>query len=468
VNDAEIARQLTAGNPWWREPTGWELDDPDLQALRESALSYEPQPLADIVPDGLYMLRGPRRVGKSLEVKRMIGRLITRGVKPRRIIHCACDGLTSADLRRLQRVARDQLTRLVAEPRYWFLDEITAVAAWPSAVKWLRDNTGMRQDCVVLTGSSGRDLEEARNELAGRRGRASDSDRLLMPMAFPAFCSATGADIGELPIIRPRDFLSREADEATDYLLPWLDQLVSLWEVYCRIGGFPAAVAQYLDGGDVDRSFVDALWDVIHGDALQRGQSSAVQSLHLLRRITRNLASPMNMSSVAQDIGVASHTTAGERVKDLIESYVAWPCYQRGDHQLPNLAAQEKIYFADPLLARIAHLRAQQPEPDTSQISEQQIGLALNLHLAAGDPGRYADFTSVMYTKSATKKEVDFCGRQLGKVPFEGKYSDTNLARESQTIRAMFGGGVLATRAKVEQIEAVRCIPAAFVAALLG
>jgi uncharacterized protein len=144
VNDAEIARQLTAGNPWWREPTGWELDDPDLQALRESALSYEPQPLADIVPDGLYMLRGPRRVGKSLEVKRMIGRLITRGVKPRRIIHCACDGLTSADLRRLQRVARDQLTRLVAEPRYWFLDEITAVAAWPSAVKWLRDNTGMR------------------------------------------------------------------------------------------------------------------------------------------------------------------------------------------------------------------------------------------------------------------------------------------------------------------------------------
>jgi predicted AAA+ superfamily ATPase len=468
MNDAELARQLTAGNAWWRTPTGWELDDPDLQALAGSPLDYQPEPLVDIAPDGLYMLRGPRRVGKSVELKRMIALLIARGVNPRRVIHFACDGLSPGDLRRLVRVARDQITRPVAEPRYWFLDEITAVTGWPSTVKWLRDNTGMGEDCVVLTGSSARDLEEARKELAGRRGRATDSDRLLMPMRFESFCSAMGVRLGDLPTIRPRDFLSGEAEDATAALLPWLDELVSLWEVYCRVGGFPAAVADYLRAGDVDPRFVDALWDVIHGDALQRGRFSAVQSLQLLRRLARNLASPVNMTGVAEDIGVASHSTARERVKDLIDSYVAWPCYQRGDHQLPNLRAQEKIYFADPLIARIPHLRSEQAQPDTSQISEQQIGLALNLHLASGDPGRYADFTSVMYARSATKREVDFCGKPLGKAAFEGKYTDTKLARETQTMRAMFGGGVLATRAAIDQIDDVRCIPAAFIALLLG
>jgi len=57
--------------------------------------------------------------------------------------------------------------------------------------------------------------------------------------------------------------------------------------------------------------------------------------------------------------------------------------------------------------------------------------LALALNLAAGDSGRFADFSDVMYARSATGKEVDFCGRRLGSVAFEGKYTDRSLARES-------------------------------------
>lgn len=191
--------------------------------------------------------------------------------------------------------------------------------------------------------------------------------------------------------------------------------------------------------------------------------------MRLLRRLTRNLASPVNMTALAEDIGVGSHSTARRRVKDLIDSYCAWPCHQRGDGQLPNLAAQEKIYFVDPLLARLSHLRADQPEPDASQVSEQQIGMALTLNLAAGDAGRYADFSAVMYAKSRTGREVDFCGRQLGSVSFEAKYTDRNLARETQTMRSAFGGrGVLATRAKVDRVDDVRALPAGFVAMLLS
>lgn len=467
MNTSELARQLTAGNAWWRD-RNWEADDRDLRALRESPLDYDPDPLGGIAPPNLYVLRGPRRVGKSVELKRAVGKLLSEGVEPRRIVHCACDGLTAADLRRLQGVGREQLAGPVEGARYWLLDEITAVRGWPETIKWLRDNTAMGEDCVVLTGSSGRDLEDARKALAGRRGKTRRSDRLLMPMSFHAFTRSVDAGLPPTPAIRPRDFLSREAEDAIGELLPWLDRIASLWETYLRIGGFPQAVGDYLREGDVSPSFVDDLWDVIHGDALRREGFSAAQSMRLLRRLTRNLAGPVNMTSLAEDIGVGSHSTAGRRVKDLIDAYCAWPCHQRGDGQLPNLAAQEKIYFADPLLALLAHRRGEQPEPDASKLSEQQIGLALTLSLAASDPGRYADFSAVMYAKSATGREVDFCGRELAPLAFEAKYTDRALRREAQTLRAMFGAGVLATRASVERIEEVRALPAGIVALLCG
>jgi hypothetical protein len=135
---------------------------------------------------------------------------------------------------------------------------------------------------------------------------------------------------------------------------------------------------------------------------------------------------------------------------------------------MTSQSASTNPELTDPLLARIAHLRADHlPPPDTSRISEQQIGLALIRHLADGDPGRYADFTSVMYTRSATGQEVDFCGRPLGAVAFEGKFVDDKLARESQTMRSMFSSGVLATRSKLDDIQGARAIPAAFIAYLL-
>lgn len=468
MSDAEIARQLTAGNAWWRESGDWERNDRDLKALRGSSLSYEPSVLCDISPPGLHVLRGPRRVGKSVELKRAVSRLLDAGIAPRRIVHFACDGLTASDLRRLQTVAREQLTGSIDEPRYWLLDEITAVQGWPEAIKWLRDNTAMGDDCVVLTGSSGRDLESTRKALAGRRGAPARSDRLLMPMTFGRFCASVGANLPQTPTIRPRDLLSREAEDMVGELLPWLDQIVSLWETYLRIGGFPRAVGGYLDHGDVETSFVTDLWDVIHGDALRRESFSAAQSMHLLRRLSRNLTSPVNLTAVAEDIGVGSHGTAGRRIRDLVDAYCAWPCHQRGDGQLPNLAAQGKVYFTDPLFARLAHLRADQPEPDASKLSEQQLGLALLLNLAAGDPDEYADFSALMYAKSATGTEVDFCGRLLGPIAVEAKYADRRLRRAAQTLRAMFGKGIMATRATIDRIDDVRVLPAGIVALILS
>lgn len=178
ITTSEMERRL-ARTPWWARPRDWIRDDPDLRGARDSSFEYTAGVLRDLVPGGLYLLRGPRRVGKSVEVKKTIQRLIDSGEDPRRILHVAADNLSAPDLRKMVD-ASNAVTRTEG-PRFWFLDEITAITdGWPAEIKWLRDNDPrFSTDTVVLTGSSATGLDEAVKALAGRRGGAADSDRAL-------------------------------------------------------------------------------------------------------------------------------------------------------------------------------------------------------------------------------------------------------------------------------------------------
>jgi uncharacterized protein len=468
MNEAQLTCALASGNAWWRSPQ-WERDDRDLRALAATDLDYEPEPLIDVSPDGLYVLRGPRRVGKSLELKRAISRLINQGVAPRSIVHFACDELGAGDLQRLVKAGREVLTRGLEGPRYWFLDEITSVPAWPEAIKWLRDNTAFGEDCVVLTGSSARDLAEAQKQLAGRLGRATQPDRLLLPMGFRSFARAMGLDGLPQPApVRIQDFMSAEVDAIFTELLPWLDELLSTWELYLRVGGFPRAVGDQLAHGEVQDDFVRTLWDVTAGEALRGSSTMPSHVQAMLARLTRSLTTPLSVESLREDMGVDSPHTAKARLQDLIFAYLAWPCHRREGNG-PKLSARSKYYFIDPLMARLAAIRSASPiaEVDASAISEQQLGLELLRSLEREQPGTYAHFSDVMYQRTSSK-EVDFCGPRFGRGGFEGKYVDAGWRRESQTLRAALGAGVLTTRGLLDTSGEVWAVPAPFVGWLLN
>jgi predicted AAA+ superfamily ATPase len=468
MNEGQLTRAMATGNAWWRD-VQWERDDRDLRPLAATALDYEPSPLANVMPDGLYVLRGPRRVGKSLEIKRAISRLIRDGVEPRNIIHFACDELGRGDLQRLVNAGREVLTRGVEGERYWFLDEITSVPVWPEAIKWLRDNTAFGGDCVVLTGSSARDLADAQKQLAGRLGSAGQSDRLLLPMGFRRFAQAMGLDgLPQPDPVSARDFMSADIDTAFMELLPWLNPLLSTWELYLRVGGFPRAVSDQLASGEVQDDFIRALWDVTAGEAVRGAGTTPAQVQAMLGRLTRSLSSPLAVESLRKDMGVDSPHTAKARLQDLVFAYLAWPCHQRNGNG-PKLSAQSKYYFTDPLMARLAPLRSAGtlPEADVSMVGEQQLGLELLRNMEREQPGSYAHFSDVMYQKTASK-EVDFCGPRLGRLGFEGKYVDSGWRREARTVRAAFGAGVLATRGLLDTSGDVWAVPAPFIAWMLN
>ena len=464
MKQGEVQHMLTATNRWWRSPRDWPRDDPDLREADGAPFRYAAGVLDDLAPGGLYVLRGPRRVGKSVEIKRTIEVLIASGIAPRGIVHAAVDGWRAADLGRLVSAARLLMPR--GGPRCWFIDEITGITdGWPEQIKWLRDNDAQfRNDTVVLTGSSASDLTASVKALAGRRGTAGDPDRVLLPMGFRTFMrlvadEPVGTDIGPL---RAADLTPRLLTDAAHALAPWLHALVDAWEGYLLAGGFPAAVASYIAAREVAPPLVRGLVDVVHGDAFRRADWSRAQTAAFMRRIAQGLCAPVNISAVADDIGVSS-SSVRRRLDELREAFVVWPCY-REDALRPKLSAQAKVYFTDPVYAR---LEVDVP-PDASVLSEQQLGMALWRSFERDRAGSYLGFDRVLYHQTRTRKEIDFVGPDLGGWAIESKYVDGRWRRDAQTLSASGWRGIVATRSELNLDDPeVAAIPAALLAWLL-
>lgn len=130
-----LAQELTRLNPWWTRAE-WAVTDPQLMAATRSPFERRPTILDDITPPNLYTLRGPRRTGKSTVLKQTILRLCQSGIDPRRICFFAADALASqTDLITLFQAARQLMPDLSEVPRYFLIDEITAIPNWQQGMK---------------------------------------------------------------------------------------------------------------------------------------------------------------------------------------------------------------------------------------------------------------------------------------------------------------------------------------------
>lgn len=468
----EAQQTLIATNRWWRDPNDWPRSDPDLRDASRAPFEYRADVLAGLAEGGLYVLRGPRRVGKTVAVKSAIRELIDGGTEPRRIVHMPVDGLRSRDLGSLVDAADALMPN--HGPRYWFFDEITGITdGWPERIKWLRDNDArFHTDTVVLTGSSASDLTAATKALAGRRGGASAPDRVLLPMGFRSFVGLVAAEpphIPAAPLPSVADLAPRQLRALTGELVPWLDILVRTWEVYLHVGGFPKAVAEFVGQRQVPQTLRTSLLDVIHGDAFRNSRWSRLQTRDLLLRLAAGLCSPLNVQSLANDLDV-SQTACKQRLDELREAFVVWPCHREVELR-PKLGAQLKLYFTDPIYARLvdeATPGGGSMAPDLPQSSQQQLGLALIRACERENPGEPTGGGHVLHHRTASRKEIDFVGPSFGGLAIESKYVDGGWRRAALTLRASRWRGILATRSELDlSDDDVLAVPTAVLAWLI-
>jgi predicted AAA+ superfamily ATPase len=150
-----------------------------------------------------------------------------------------------------------------------------------------------------------------------------------------------------------------------------------------------------------------------------------------------------------------------------------WPCPQRDDHDWkPRSNAQDKLYFVDPLIANLTHLRnADWASCEPTALVEQQIGMAIRRRIETNTPGRWAEHDQVFYLRTPTRKEVDFISKYLDRVAIEGKYTQSGKwAGEARTVNASSFKGLLATKNVLDtaaENDHAWAVPAALLAYLI-
>jgi uncharacterized protein len=446
LTDAEILDQ----NPWWADDA-WRVRDPHLRRL-----DAQPVRLVAGLPAGLdlessavHVLRGPRQVGKSTDLKLLVERALAERRDPRSVVYLALDLLEGQNFAELARTVR-RAKELAGDGRaLLLLDEVTSVTGWQTAVKALWDEGSIDTDVVICTGSSAIDLRHGTAErLPGRRG--AGTDHLVLPQSFAAFARAIDASIPAAPGLSI-DALRSEAGTALLHDVR-LHQpaLQRAFERYLVFGGLPAAVAEAANGArEPSPAIRRVVYDSLVRELTARGAS--LPAAHaLLERIVRSLGSKTNWSTMAREMGVplgrrssgsASHHTLRDYVELLTDGYFAFVAYfWRAGSDTNELSRDKKLFFGDPLLHTVALDHAPGLQGNAPALVENAVGLAL---LRSCEPAdllieSFSQPQRLHIWQTARGGEIDFvCGPRDRLAVVEVKYqSHPRLSAASAAARA--------------------------------
>ena len=383
--------QINRFNAWWTD-TGWEADDIHLRRLEASPVRLATPQVEeiDLGAPAIHVLRGPRQVGKSTDLKLLVRRALAAGSEPRGVVYLSLDlledqpptELVESVNRALELAGGRDGSRLI------LLDEVTAAERWQTAVKALWDEGRIDRDVVVCTGSSAADLAEGSAErLPGRRGPGRDL--LVMPQSFASFARAVDGAVPPGLGLTVAEILSADGREALRAARVHLPALRRALERYLLFGGLPAAVAEAASGRpEPSEEAQSVLWDSLVKEVQRRGASiPAAQAL--LERIMRSLGSKLSWSKLAREMAVplgrprrgadrrSDPRTVQSYVELLAVNYFTLVLYfWKQDSGTGDLAKDKKVYFGDPLLQTIVANRVGLPR-DTHAKVENAVALAL-------------------------------------------------------------------------------------------
>lgn len=458
--DARLRRQ----NPWWARGSDGVEEDPHLRRLEAAHVRWDPPVLRSFEPrpGDTCTLRGPRQSGKTTTLKRLVARLLELG--ERRILYHSFDLETQPEA--IYRVVeRARILHTGEEgPWYLFLDEVTSVEDWQVGLKHAWDVGLTREDFVLATGSSAHDVRRGAEQLPGRRGQGKDL--LQLPMSFRDFCRAT--ELAEVPetTFHPADVLDDEATAVLREAYLHQERLERAFRIYRQVGGFPAAVSDWVGDREVRPTTIEDLWRTVSGDVARHGLDQTA-ALKLLEEVSRCLGSRLPWTDAAEAMDLSGPKGAKRYAHFLAEAFALLVVHfwdRSGGTLRPRRT--RKLYFTDPLFGRVPPaLVPGAREPDDDATVENLVAMALFRSATTGmvqstpAPGNVAYWRS-----SGSGREVDFLvprrGERKDRFPFEVKGdASTRISSARKALGQSFGAGAVLTRTVWELEKEIPAIP---------
>ena len=228
---------------------------------------------------GMVMIRGARQYGKSTWLESHLRKcIIDFGAG-------SAFYLNGDEIRSMKDLIEEIRTLLSlfnpeAKSKRIYIDEITAIPDWQTALKRCADAGELRDCLIITTGSKAADLRKGTERLPGRKGKLSRTTFYFTPVSFDAFC--------------------RQASSLPD---------ADLVPAYILSGGCPLAAVEILKSGNIPGYITEMIRDWIYGEcaASGRDRSSLIGIMNVLIRYG---GSPTGQAKIAREAGLANNTVA--------------------------------------------------------------------------------------------------------------------------------------------------------------
>jgi predicted AAA+ superfamily ATPase len=438
-----LSPAILRANPWWRNREAIE-HDPDIRvAARAPAASLPPIPFR-LDRDALYMVRGPRQVGKTTLLKRVVQvALRNPGIAPHAVLYFDFSRPLIAAAPRLGALVRihRQLARehKVDGRLILLLDEISGIKHWQRTWDACRGIT------VIVT---------CANTTDGVPAHVTDpscDDWTLMPLGFREYLAAYDPPLAAmLPSIdlgnpRTSHAAAQEIVRHRGAVRAWLRR-------YLVTGGFAAGVTELRHTGCIGAGAYERQLATLGKDLARRELRVPPLQAIVAWAANRHLGQDFSRETLSATTDVGASRTA-HRCLDGGANLFLWHLTPRARAATTALAATRaahRLYPIDPFAWHaLASWATGDPDPwaaSVARTADRTTGLQLAEAVAAGHFIRaYAPLT--LYHKVPRRGEViDLVGHRAGAIRRVVLRCRADVTRLEVKRLATHGGGLIATR----------------------
>lgn len=280
-----ILETLISFSPWIRDKN-WEVRDKQLVNLKKSGIHFRHLTEEMGFEKGaINILRGPRQIGKTTELKLMINDLLLKDVNPNAIFYLPCDNvLNRKDLSEHITTIIEYFQEQNIKKGYVFVDEITSIKDWQKTIKGLSDAGQLMNLSMLITGSSAREIKRGYERMPGRRGQGKDM--VLLPMRYNEFCKCFGMN-QELEFNLYQVVKDKSSFEKFKYtVIRQEKQFSRMLGLYFQYGGFPFVVAEIVRNNELQTEAEDIISSVMVSEIEKEKLNVSVLKSILLKNVS--------------------------------------------------------------------------------------------------------------------------------------------------------------------------------------
>ena len=460
-------------NQWWSKGSTFALYDKDLSFLKNPEIPFVFERTTPELSKGkIYIIRGPRRIGKTVMLKTIVYKLLEKNTAPRNIFYVSLETVARAS--EFENLLNEYLSYPTIGMRYMLLDEIQNVTGWRKIIQGMVDSGRMENIAVVITGSIAHMLEE---EIVGRG--IEGNTYIMRQINFREFCLTLLNDINKefgvnrinkilgynftneeaekmrnaiisMPITLEEDLkhINEIANKISVFAIP----LKKMFLIYLRTGGYPMSINSYLNSilsygsknvnnFKIDPEIYEKLYNYAKNDAAmltsERSGDPAKAGI-VINEMLNYIGKKISYSKIARAANMNA-TTLNFYIKRFENSY-AFSSIKGIDSDMKYKTFQ-KIYFSDIFLHYSAGSAASGMNPDEytenlllsdaiGTIAEE-IVISHLIGIKENYPMKQYN-TYINFLVGRNNKEIDFVFKRNDMTYFgiEVKYQNTIDSRE--------------------------------------